>query len=258
IGKPSGLITRSADQLRTTCKAARRAKVRTARSAMTAITDWPTPVSKPQSSWLSPIMMPPSSVWRRLAIGWGRKAPVFSVTMIWPLRGWGGAARPDEGRKPRIAQTGSEHHPAGVDLAPVPGTVKAGVKTDAKAPVTGPDRPDHMAGTVVDATARTGRAQRAPEPERIHMTVQRAVDGTGHMFADIGQAPPGLGMVENLVAEVGKARLAVQPLYRGGALFQFRLRQARREAAGLAMGDIDTGLVLQQGRQAMPVLRRTA
>src|SRR6218665_4012079 len=152
IGKPSGLITRSADQLRTTCKAARRAKVRTARSAMTAITDWPTPVSKPQSSWLSPIMMPPSSVWRRLAIGWCRKAPGFSVTMIWPLRGWGGAfffgddfrpvggrgrrRKTDEGRKPRIAQTGSEHHPAGVDLAPVPGTVKAGVKTDAKAPVT--------------------------------------------------------------------------------------------------------------------------
>src|SRR6218665_207432 len=90
IGKPSGLITRSADQLRTTCKAARRAKVRTARSAMTAITDWPTPVSKPQSSWLSPIMMPPSSVWRRLAIGGCRKAPVFLVTMILPLPGRGG------------------------------------------------------------------------------------------------------------------------------------------------------------------------
>src|SRR6218665_2662451 len=226
IGKPSGLITRSADQLRTTCKAARRAKVRTARSAMTAITDWPTPVSKPQSSWLSPIMMPPSSVWRRLAIGWCRKGPGFLGTMIWALRGWGGAGRwtmgggggggpqkATSGKKPRMPQTGSDPPPAGVDPAPVPGTVKAGVKTDAKAPVTGPDRPDHMAGTVVDATARTGRAQRAPEPERIHMTVQRAVDGTGHMFADIGQAPPGLGMVENLVAEVGKARLAVQPLY---------------------------------------------
>src|SRR6218665_2186119 len=99
IGKPSGLITRSADQLRTTCKAARRAKVRTARSAMTAITDWPTPVSKPQSSWLSPIMMPPSSVWRRLALGGGRGGGGGGFFLGGGCAGRGGAGAPPQPRK---------------------------------------------------------------------------------------------------------------------------------------------------------------
>lgn len=71
--------------------------MRMARSAITEITGVRTTVSKPASSWLSPIITPPSLVCRTVTTGWSRKGATFSVTMICPLLGFTGASSPTIG-----------------------------------------------------------------------------------------------------------------------------------------------------------------
>ena len=64
---------------------------------MTEITGVVTTVSNPASSWLSPIMITPSSVWRSAANGWCRNGSARSVTITCPLLGRTGTSSPTIG-----------------------------------------------------------------------------------------------------------------------------------------------------------------
>jgi hypothetical protein len=111
-----------------------------------------------------------------------------------------------------------------------------------------------MARAVIDAATHGRLAQRAEQLQRVHMAVERAVDRADHVLADIGQAPLGLGVIEDLIGEIGQRRLVVQAAHRIDALAEFRLREAEHEAARLAVGDVDFGLRAEDVGEPVPVI----
>ena len=97
IGRPSGLITRSAPHARTSRTSFMNGNTVVRRPAVRARIGRVTPSSKPASSDESPQMTPPSSVWRMKWKESGMNGFSFSVTMIWPRTGRSGARMPSCG-----------------------------------------------------------------------------------------------------------------------------------------------------------------
>src|SRR5712671_6808234 len=164
-------MTRMALQVRTTLTVASNGNCRTARSASVALTPSVRPRGSVLSSFESPIITVPSSVWRSVTTGWLRNGRSRSVTTIWPRSGFIGASSPTivAGRQRDTARTHVTLRRGQAELVAVLGDVL-----------------DPVAWPVGDATRIEGGMQRAKEAQRIHMPVEWTVARPHHLAADVG------------------------------------------------------------------------
>ncbi len=98
--------------------------------------------------------------------------------------------------------------------------------------------------------------QRAQQPQRIGVPVERTIGAADHVRADLRQQLGDLGAVEEFVRVGRQLRLVVQPGHERFAGFQFLFRQAQIEAARTLVAHVDAGFVGQRGGEVGPDLGR--
>ena len=221
--------------------------MRMARAAMIDITAGSSVSSRPRSCCASPISTVPSSVWRSVSSGNGRNGRTRSSTSTCPLLGAAGRREPDHRRQPRVAQPRREDDALARDGAARRVQREAAcVRLDSLHAVIGEQRA---------AGSRDACVERAQEPQRIAVAVQRAVRGAGDVGADAREARRDRRAVEHVDARV-VACLRGPLRHPPRARVEFLRRQAHVQAARLAQRDVDAGLLAQQRGKTRPFARR--